>query len=304
MIHHLQRKQINEDRWNQLIESSEYTQVFFTTWYLDACYSDWSALVLDDYQAIFPIAENSKLGIKYIFQPIFNRYSGVITKDHLPQQIEEDFLNQLSQNSRYFDFCLHEQITRIPEAYKTEEKKYQQLDLRSPYAELEKSYSENLRRNLKKANKAGLQLNRRYSGHEVVKQFKIHQRAVSELFTDEQYETLRHLMESAEKNTKTYCYATMDSKGEIQAGAFFIEYHQRILYLKGFTTPEGKKTGAMHYLFDQLIRENAGQNRMLDFGGSNIKSIANFFHQFGSIDCIYLRLQQNRLPKALRWLKR
>ena len=304
MIHHLQRKQINEDRWNQLIESSEYTQVFFTTWYLDACYSDWSALVLDDYQAIFPIAENSKLGIKYIFQPIFNRYSGVITKDHLPQQIAEEFLNQLSQNSRYFDFCLHEQITLIPEAYKTEEKKYQQLDLRSPYAELEKSYSENLRRNLKKANKAGLQLNRRYSGHEVVKQFKIHQRAVSELFTDEQYETLRHLMESAEKNTKTYCYATMDSKGEIQAGAFFIEYHQRILYLKGFTTPEGKKTGAMHYLFDQLIRENAGQNRMLDFGGSNIKSIANFFHQFGSIDCIYLRLQQNRLPKALRWLKR
>ena len=304
MIHHLQRKQINEDRWNQLIESSEYTQVFFTTWYLDACYSDWSALVLDDYQAIFPIAENSKLGIKYIFQPIFNRYSGVITKDHLPQQIEEDFLNQLSQNSRYFDFCLHEQITRVPETYKTEEKKYQQLDLRSPYAELEKSYSENLRRNLKKANKAGLQLNRRYSGHEVVKQFKIHQRAVSELFTDEQYETLRHLMESAEKNTQTYCYATMDSKGEIQAGAFFIEYHQRILYLKGFTTPEGKKTGAMHFLFDQLIRENAGQNRMLDFGGSNIKSIANFFHQFGSIDCIYLRLQQNRLPKALRWLKR
>ena len=279
MIHHLQRKQINEDRWNQLIESSEYTQVFFTTWYLDACYSDWSALVLDDYQAIFPIAENSKLGIKYIFQPIFNRYSGVITKDHLPQQIAEEFLNQLSQNSRYFDFCLHEQITRVPETYKTEEKKYQQLDLRSPYAELEKSYSENLRRNLKKANKAGLQLNRRYSGHEVVKQFKIHQRAVSELFTDEQYETLRHLMESAEKNTKTYCYATMDSKGEIQAGAFFIEYHQRILYLKGFTTPEGKKTGAMHYLFDQLIRENAGQNRMLDFGGSNIKSIANFFHQ-------------------------
>ena len=129
MIHHLQRKQINEDRWNQLIESIEYTQVFFTTWYLDACYSDWSALVLDDYQAIFPIAENSKLGIKYIFQPIFNRYSGIITNSQQPQQIAEEFLNQLSQNSRYFDFCLHEQITRVPETYKTEEKKYQQLEL-------------------------------------------------------------------------------------------------------------------------------------------------------------------------------
>lgn len=304
MIHHLQRKQINEDRWNQLIESSEYTQVFFTTWYLDACYSDWSALVLDDYKAIFPIAENSKLGIKYIFQPIFNRYSGIITRSLQPQQIAGDFLNQLSQTSRYFDFCLHEQITRVPETYKTEEKKYQLLDLRTPFAELEKSYSENLRRNLKKATKAGLRLNRSYSGHEVVKQFKIHQRAVSELFTDEQYETLRHLMESAEKNTKTYCYATIDSNEEIQAGAFFIEHQQRLLYLKGFTTPEGKKTGAMHFLFDQLIRENAGQNKTLDFGGSNIKSIANFFHQFGSIDCIYLRLQQNRLPKALRWLKR
>jgi len=111
-------------------------------------------------------------------------------------------------------------------------------------------------------------------------------------------------MQASSRNAIGTCWAVQDPQKAILAAAFFMKTGNRYLYLKGFSSPEGRKLGAMHFLFDQFIRENSSQDIDLDFGGSSVKSIAQFFQSFGSVDCVYLRLQINRLPKALRWLKR
>ena len=83
-----------------------------------------------------------------------------------------------------------------------------------------------------------------------------------------------------------------------------METNDRIVYLKGFTSSEGKKCGAMHFLFDFLIHELSNKRKVLDFGGSNVESVARFYKGFGAKDCLYLHLQLNRLPSIIKWLKR
>ena len=96
----------------------------------------------------------------------------------------------------------------------------------------------------------------------------------------------------------------MNKHEEVIAGAFLMESHERMVYLKGFSKEEGKKNGAMHFLFDQLIQQQAGSHKTLDFGGSSVDSVARFYKSFGALDCVYLHLRKNRLPKLLRWIKR
>jgi hypothetical protein len=50
--------------------------------------------------------------------------------------------------------------------------------------------------------------------------------------------------------------------------------------------------------------EYAGTNYILDFEGSDIEGIANFYQQFGSIPQPYYSLSYNHLPWLLRLVKK
>ncbi|MBK7967285.1 MAG: hypothetical protein IPK10_19755 [Bacteroidetes bacterium] len=199
---------------------------------------------------------------------------------------------------------MHENHQAVPTGFKVEDKVYQKLSLRNSYEDIQKSYHENLVRNLKKAHKRQLQIQKNFAPEFLVESFKAHQKKAAEKFSDTDYKTLLNLMHSSARYAVGTCWAVNDQEKSILAAAFFIKTKNRQLYLKGFSSPEGRKQGAMHFLFDQFIRENSSQDIDLDFGGSSVKTIAQFFQSFGSDDCVYLRHQINRLPKALRWLKR
>ena len=303
MIRILNRKEINDQLWNDCVEQSPDGQAFFYTWYLDACCPLWSALGEDNYAAVFPFAHRSKFGIDYIYQPFFTRHFGLIAKSKTDFYKQAAFLSAIPSPYKYLDFCLHTAHQQVPEGIIPEHKIYQQLSLRTDYSQIQKGYNENLVRNLKKASKSGYTLKHNFQPEAVVDLFYTHQKALREEFKEADYSTLKNLMISAAKNTTTYCWAVQDPSGEIHAGAFFIKTKTQLLYLKGFSSEKGKKQGAMHFLFDQLIQYHAGQDITLDFGGSSVKSVARFYYSFGSVDCLYLRLKIKRLPAALRWIK-
>ena len=60
----------------------------------------------------------------------------------------------------------------------------------------------------------------------------------------------------------------------------------------------------MFYLLDQFIKMNAEKNIILDFEGSMIHGIAQFYEGFGALPETYFQLKFNRLPLFLKWLKR
>jgi hypothetical protein len=66
------------------------------------------------------------------------------------------------------------------------------------------------------------------------------------------------------------------------ATASFVVYKNRLVYLMGASTPEGLATGAMARLIDDVVREHAASNRILDFEGGAMAGTGTFFRSFGA----------------------
>jgi len=304
MIRLLKRNEINDLDWDATVDNSQDGHVFFNTWYLDAIDENWSAFVEGDYQRIFPVSLKKKFGVAYALQPIFSRYTGLISREGYDADRGDAFLEELQKYSRYTDICLHPQHTIVPENFKAEERIFQQLNLNRPYEEIRKGYSENLIRILKKAQKNNLEIINGVLPKEITDGFKKHQKDVSRKFKKSTYEMLLGLIKKANEQNAAITTGVYNDQQHLLAAACFIRFGDGLLYLKGFSSEEGKMKGAMHLLFDEIIRQNAVKMSRLDFGGSTVKSVARFYTHFGAADVVYLHIRNNSLPRALRWLKR
>ncbi|MFN8153597.1 MAG: hypothetical protein U0Y08_04825 [Bacteroidia bacterium] len=304
MTRQLKRTEIDDAQWNACVDSSPDGHAFFYTWYLDSVMPGWSAMVEGDYQSIFPVTKKKKLGISYLLQPIFSRYTGYLSPDGFDTEKATAMLQQLSENTKYIDIALHERHAGAVSSFTEEQRVFQRLDLSRSYEEIQSGYSDNLIRNLKKAVKHQLELSKGILPHEIVDGFRRHQKEVSKQFTGSNYKTLLHLMRKADEHHAAVTLGVISREKELLAAACFIKTGNTLLYLKGFSSEEGKTKGAMHFLFDHIIQQNAVRMNWLDFGGSNLKNVARFYQSYGARDVVYLRIRKNNLPKALRWLKR
>lgn len=304
MIQYLEHNKINKQNWDACIDASVNSCAFVYSWYLDAVCEKWSAFILNDYEAVFPVAIKSKYAVKYLYQPFFTRYFGVFSKNKLSQKTQLEFMQIISTQYRFIDFCLHELHKNVSEIFLVKEKKYQFIDLSVEYKFLQKGYSTNALRNIKKAQKLKLNISNKISPKEIVDLFRKSKGEELAVFKPKDYTVLIKLMEQSIKQKKGIGYSVLNEKDQVLAGAFFIHTGNRLLFLKSGVTDEGKEKGAMHFLFDYIINKYAGKNVVLDFGGSTVDSVARFYKNFGAKDCVYLHVKQNKLPKLLKLIKK
>lgn len=302
MIKYIEHKNIDKKKWDVCIDSSSNACIFVYSWYLDVVCENWTALVLNDYEAVFPIAANTKYKINYIYQPFFTRYFGVYTNKKLSEKLVNEFLLAIPEKFKYLEYCLHEKNSISNNGFLANEKKYQMLDMNNAYSLLNKNFSENSKRNIKKSIKANLTLKYEIAPEKIVGLFRETKGNELEVFKEEHYNVLINLMNACLKQNKGYSYAIYD--GDVLcAAAFFMFSNNTFVFLKSGVTNDGKNKGAMHFMFDAFIKENSGSPYLLDFGGSSVETVARFYKNFGAKDCVYLQLKKNRLPKLLKWAK-
>ena len=70
-IRYVAHNELDKSKWDDCIETASNGIVFAYSWYLDAVCDNWDALVLNEYEAVFPITKKSKFGLNYFFNPIF-----------------------------------------------------------------------------------------------------------------------------------------------------------------------------------------------------------------------------------------
>ena len=307
MIKYLSNEQIDRRKWDEAIARSFNGIVYAYSWYLDIVSPKWDALVKDDYKSVMPLTWRKKYGITYLFQPFFTQQLGVFSTEKSGADLVQQFLEAIPEKFKFVEINLNtfnlsnsSNLSNFP----IKKNSTHELDLIESYENLEKNYLQNLRRNLKKAASNNLHIAFNNQPKTVIKLFRENRGAVISKLKERDYNALIQLINQSAQRGKAHVITVVNAHNELCAGAFFIESNNKVIFLFSGLSEEGKAKGAMPFLIDSFIKQNAGKNITLDFEGSNDVNLARFYKSFGSKECVYPQVKINRLPFPMNLLKR
>lgn len=315
-IQYLTRQQLNTVQWDNCITHADNGLPYAYSIYLDHMSKYWSGLVLGDYEAVMPLTWNSKYGIAYLYQPHFTAQLGIFG-NHLTPALLEAFIAAIPKKFKLIEIELN-QANGLPGNDASGIQQLQSgtsqfsnavtlrsnyiLNLRSSYEELYSQYRDNIRRNIKKAQ----QLNNRYETgipvSEVIELSKSQMLGISNL-TDQDYNNFASLFAQLQSEKKALACGVYDTNDQLIASCVYVISNNRACYILVGNHPNGRTSGASHFLIDRFIHQHAGQDLLLDFEGSDIRNLAFFYSSFGATLETYPSLRINRLPWFLRFLK-
>ncbi|NPD46581.1 MULTISPECIES: hypothetical protein [unclassified Lentimicrobium] len=311
MIKYLRNKEINTDKWDACIEDSMNKRIYAYSWYLDHVAPEWGALVMDDYQAVFPVITRKKLGVSYAFQPPFTQQLGIFTPLLLTSDLVQSFIKKLIELHPLVQINLniHNKIS-FPADYIHMNTNHE-LDMIESHEDLKRKYSKNLKRNIKKAQKAELTIFKNLKPEIIIELFKKNKGKQLNAYSEEDYLTLTRLIYKAIKKGRAEIWGSFNPKNQLCAGAIFLKEERRRIFLFSATNKEAKTNGAMPYLIDSYIESYSGSQTILDFEGSNEPNLARFYKSFGSNVIHYPIINYNSLQwyiaipwKIKKWLNK
>ena len=298
-ISYLKHEDIDTDLWDQCMEKSPNSLVYSQSWYLDKICDRWDALVVGNYQYVMPLTFRRKLGITYLFQPLYCQQLGIFptpTKD-----ISKQFLDEVNKRFAFAEINLNAMQLPVDGNGQYEERQNYLLWLNDKYEVLAGNYSKHNRRKLKKAGKGNLSLVKSISVEEY---FKFKKKHLNVKQTDADLQRLRNVIAFSITRSLGQIYGVYSSTNQLCAAVFFVRHKHRVTYLNAATSPEGKNFQAMFFLIDQFIRENADKDYLLDFEGSMVPGVARLYEGFGATPEKYYRYLWNNLPWWIKWLKK
>lgn len=300
----LKHHEIDRSRWDAAIRSAYNPAVYGMSWYLDACAPGWSGLVCGDYTQVMAVPLRTRLGITAALQPLFVQQVGIFSQTVLTPDDVAHFFDYLNHKVGKVELYLTPECTPPAENFQTETRRSQYIPLEAPAAETRKNYGENLRRNIKKAEKAGLELYFLERFESVIEAFRAQPGNHVEQIGDEGFARLADLLGALVKHTQTYIAEVRDAGGKPLYTAFFSGFGKTLLYVKGAGSAEAKNTGAAHFLMDRMMalaREKG--YAVFDFGGANAENVRKFNRQFVGGEFEYLCFRGGYLPAFLRKIR-
>ena len=306
MIHYLKHNEIDKKKWDSCIAQSFNGIIYAYSWYLDIVCPGWEALVEEDHRRVMPLTARSKFGIRYLYQPFFTQQLGVFSVDKMSGKDVQRFIDAVPSQFKLIEISLNtfNQLESADNNIELKRSLTHELDLISSYEVLHAQYSENTKRNVKKAIKNELSVMKYVSARQVIDLFSNNKGKEAGEFTESHYEMLTQLIDECVKRGQGHVWGVSNKQGKICAGAFFIESNGKVIFLFSGRNDEAKTNGAMFFLIDRFIAANSQRNLILDFEGSNDPDLARFYKGFGSKECVYLQVRKNNLPALIRWLKK
>jgi len=300
-LKYIKHENIDAEKWNRCIDESANCRVYAYDWHLDRTAVIWDALVWGDYEFVMPLPYRKKWGIKYLYQPLFSQQLGIFPNP--PDEIKEQFFNELTKTFRYSDFQLNSENNLISTKTNFDflARKNYLLTLKQEYEYLSKSFSKNTKRNLVKANKNGLVLIR---GIRLEEYLEFKQKNLISNLGKKEINSLKSLIAFGQYKGFGEIYGVYSANNKLCAAVYFCRWKDRIIYLNAASNELGKELRGMYFLIDNFLKTNAGQKLILDFEGSMIPGVERFYHGFGAVPETYFQLKFNRLPLPLKWLKR
>lgn len=311
MIRFLSNEEINIQKWDACIEDSVNKRIYAYSWYLDQVAPEWGALIMDDYQAVFPLITRKKFGVSYAYQPPFTQQLGLFTPLLLNSDLVQSFIQKLIELHPLIQINLNIHNKISFQADYLHNNANHELDMIEAHEDLKRKYSKNLKRNIKKAQKAELTIFKNLKPELIIDLFKDNKGKELNAYNADDYSILSRLIYKAFKKGRAEIWGALNTKNQICAGAIFLKEERRRIFLFSATNAEAKTNGAMPYLIDSYIESYSGSQTILDFEGSNEPNLARFYKSFGSQLIHYPIINYNSLPwyidipwKLKKWMNK
>jgi hypothetical protein len=300
----IKRAEIDKLKWDSCVHYASNGNIYGYTWYLDSVADNWDGLVEGDYESVFPLIWNDKLlGNKQLYQPFLAQQTGIYSIHMLSQKRMNVFIEAIPRAYKKIVVHLNERnILKAAAGFHITPRTNFVLDLNKPYEELAANYSNNHKRNLKKARNFDNVINGNIKPEKLMALYKEHQGVKIEGFKEDSYHAAHRVIYNALHRGKGFMSGIQNKNGEWLAAAFLTMSHRRMTLLFPTTTPLGREQSTMHLLIDLMIQSNANKPMVLDFEGSSVETIARFYQGFGATDHPYFQLTKNELPFYLKWL--
>lgn len=299
-IRYLKRREIDTPCWDHCVAEAPGGLLYMRSFWLDAI-GDWDALVMGDYEYIMPLPWRRKLGIPYIYLPPFIGQLGIAGQAPVSPQITTLFLRSIPARFRLIDLRLNE-MNSLPASFPGASFQNQSnyiLPLVENYAALHDRYSGDARKNLRTAHRFGLSLKTDISMNTAIDFYRSAYGTRNTQWISSDYQRIESLGQQSIRDGYGFTLGVSDPEGRLQAASFFGKDNKRIYYLLGAPNEEGRKTKAIHFLVDEVIKMFAGTGLTFDFEGSDIPSVASFYQKFHPQKANITFVRINRLP---RWL--
>lgn len=290
------KEDINFDEWDAFVLKKGGT-IFSTTAYLEACSENW--MVFWDKKEQFGIAlpYTEKFGVRTLYQPFFSRY--------------QEFLGKTEDLNALFNILklnFKRSLISIRDANVSEDKKafvHQVIDPRN------RVVSTNAKRQLKKFHKAQkYALRLQTNSNELLTLIQSELSRKLSVFSGTEFEIFKQLITNLERKGylkwKAICH-----ENNLVGGAFYMQFGDRIIYLKGACKQRVKKEGGMYFLINALIEEALEQDKLFDFGGSKVENVRIFNKKLGGVDKKYLPIHWDNSPiwfklaqRIKKWIKK
>jgi len=300
-IRYLTQQQIDKLKWDACMAASANGLIYGYSFYLDCMAKQWDGLVLNDYEAIMPLTWNKKYGIFYLYQPFSCASLGVFGKS-INAEITESFLLNIPSKFRYADISLnYGNLFKLNSAGLAERKNYV-LDLKESYRSIYNAFSENTRRNIKKATEKKCSAQK----PALADVLDLAQQQLNQLgkFSTDDFKRFSALYNYLEKEKAAVTYGIAAEDGKLLSCCIFFYWQNRAYYILVGNHPESKTTGASHALINAFIKDHAQTNLILDFEGSDIGGLAMFYSSFGAAQENYPAFRYNKLPSVIKWIKK
>jgi len=296
MIKYLQHDTINKSKWDQCIKNAFNGNICAYSWYLDIISEDWDALIEDDYESVFPITHRRKHGISYLYQPFFTQQLGVFSRNLLSEEVIERFLEHIPSKFKFIEINLNKYNKLDQEKYHLNQMLNHELDLISDYESIYSNYSQNIKRNIKKANSQNVSIVKNIKPDEIIDLFRKNKGKEFRHLKDDDYLKLKRIIYTCLYKGKAQIYGAYTERNNFCAGSVFIISHKKAILLFSATDDIARKNGAMSLLIDSFINSHAQSHLTLDFEGSNDLNLARFYKSFNSSEVFYPHLRINKLP--------
>jgi hypothetical protein len=309
--------QINKRDWDECIAESPQRTLYAFSWYLDIVSPRWDAVVhekMGRYEAVMPLPAKKKFTFRYLWRPLFTQQLGVfmrqgqVTPDilesfcrlglgsysyaaHYPfnvynsQALTEWLLDEERQASPDFsDIIFHPQQTH-------------HLSLNTSYEYIRNHYTADRLMNLKRAEKAGLQI---IEGHNIEPLILMFRRSAEKKIIGgihpRTYRWLRAIYNALQMRGKCRLLYAKNAKGHLGAGALFAFDGNKIIYLFNAAFDTARKENGRTLLLDYLFREYAEQPLIFDFESPQAANVSAFYSSFGAEQVSFYTAHFNRLP--------